>query len=258
MNRRKYGIVGRHALGLAACVAAQAAFAGCGPEALGTSRTLTLPREGAAYGTAQYPALPLAPHEVAITFDDGPRAETTPDILKALREQCVLATFFMVGDALAHDIDLGRRVRAEGHSVAMHSYRHEHLAAMPESAQLADLQAMQQVFRNAFGAEAPAWRFPFLEETPALVAALKARGITLVSLDAGIDDWLPDQTPRILAERLVERLRKPGGGIVLLHDVQEQTARAMPLLLSTLKAHGYRVVHLEWAPERPSISPAAN
>jgi peptidoglycan/xylan/chitin deacetylase (PgdA/CDA1 family) len=236
----------RAALVAAGCFAAHVAVAACAPGALGTARTLTLPREAAAWGTAQHKALPLAPREVAITFDDGPRAESTPQVLQALAAQCVKATFFMNGDALSANPELGRRVRGEGHSVGMHGFHHSHFSTLPEPAQLADLKAMQAVFRQVLGVDAPAYRFPFLEETPALVSALDAQRIAIISVDVGIDDWLPDQTPRLLADRLAERLAASGGGIILLHDAQDQTARALPLLLRTLKERGYRVVHLEW------------
>ncbi|HJV69888.1 glycoside hydrolase family 9 protein [Ideonella sp.] len=232
---------------LGASLAAGSAWGNCGPDALGTSRTLVLKREGAAYGRAQHEALPLEPGEVVITFDDGPRPESTPAVLQALQAQCVRATFFMNGEPLARHRELAQRVRAEGHSVGMHGYQHPHFAAMAEAEQLADLAAMQQAYQQVFGASAPAYRFPFLEETPTLMAALKAQAVTVMSVDAGIDDWLPDQTPQVLADRLVERLQRSGGGIILLHDAQDQTAAALPLLLKTLKEQGLRVVHLEWA-----------
>lgn len=79
-----------------------------------------------------------------------------------------------------------------------------------------------------------------------LRAALEQRRITVMSTDAGIEDWLPEQTPQVLAERMLAQLKRSGGGVLLLHDVQDQTADALPLLLKTLKAQGYRVVHLAW------------
>ena len=229
-------------------LAGDAAWAGCGADVLGTSRTLTLPREGAAYGVPQHAALPLAPGEVVITFDDGPRPESTPRVLAALRQQCVQATFFMVGEPLARHPELARQVRAEGHSTGLHGNTHAHAQAQSKAEQLADLEAVQSAYRGAFGVDAPAWRFPFLEETPTLLDTLKAQAVTVMSVDLAIDDWLPDQSPRVLADRLVERLSHTGRGIILMHDAQDQTAAALPLLLATLKAHGYRVVHLEWAP----------
>ncbi len=223
------------------------ASASCPADTLGTSRTLTLPRAAAAYGTAQHPPLPLQPGEVVLTFDDGPRAESTPLVLQALAQHCVLATFFMNGEPLLQQPALAKQVAAAGHTVGMHGFQHRHFGEWPEAAQLADLSAMQAAWRQVFGGQPAAYRFPFLEETPALRAALKAQAITVMSVDAGADDWLPDQTPAMLTERLLAQLRSKGGGIILLHDAQDQTARALPTMLAALKAQGLRVVHLRWA-----------
>ena len=226
---------------------ALAAAVNCGPEVLGTSRTLTLKREAATWGTVQHAALPtLAPKEVVLTFDDGPRPESTPLVLKALAEQCVQASFFMNGEPLQQHAALARQVRDAGHTVGMHGYRHEHFSQLPPAAQAADLEAMMATYRAALGAEPAAYRFPFLEETPTLLASLKERGLTVMSVDAGAEDWLPDQTPQMLADKLLGQLAKSGGGIVLLHDAQDQTAKALPFLLQALKSSGYRVVHLRW------------
>ena len=67
-----------------------------------------------------------------------------------------------------------------------------------------------------------------------------------MSIDAGAEDWLPDQTPQMLADKLLDGLSRSGGGIVLLHDAQDQTATALPFLLQALKGKAYRVVHLRW------------
>lgn len=238
----------RHVFCAALLAAAAAATAGeCGTGVLGTSRTLTLERTSAAYGRFQHAGLPLAPGEVVISFDDGPQPGATVQVLQALERQCVRAAFFMTGEALARSPELGAQVRAKGHTVGMHGFRHPHFATLPEAEQLADLKAAQEIHERVFGAAAAAYRFPFLEETPALRAALKAQGITVISGDAGADDWLPDQPPQMLTDRLLERLAQAGrSGIILLHDAQPQTAAALPLMLQTLKDQGYRVVHLGW------------
>ncbi|HEY9108133.1 MAG TPA: polysaccharide deacetylase family protein [Roseateles sp.] len=231
----------------AAATAAPAAEPPCAADALGTSRTLTLKREAGAWGTAQHAALPgLAPKEVVLTFDDGPRPESTPVVLKALAEQCVKATFFMNGEPMRQHAETARQVRDAGHTVGMHGFRHDNFSQQPEAAQLADLDAMLAAYRAVLGGEPAAYRFPFLAESPALLAALKERGLTVMSVDAGAEDWLPNQTPQMLADKLLGQLAKSGGGIVLLHDVQDQTAAAMPFMLNALKAAGYRVVHLRW------------
>lgn len=227
--------------------AAAAAEPACGAEALGTSRTITLKREAGAWGTIQHAPLPgLAPGEIVLTFDDGPRPESTPLVLKALAEQCVRASFFMNGEPMSRHPELARQVRDAGHTVGMHGYRHDNFSQLPAEAQGRDLKAMMAAYVDALDAQPAAYRFPFLAETPPLMKALAALGITVMSVDAGAEDWLPDQTPQMLADKLLSQLAKPGGGIVLLHDAQDQTARALPFLLQALKAKGYRVVHVRW------------
>ncbi len=220
--------------------------ADCGPDALGTSRVLRLPRAAAAYGTFQHPALPLAPGEVVITFDDGPRPESTAPVLQTLAAQCVKATFFMLGQEMLRFPEQARAVRAAGHAVAAHGYIHHHFPTLKPEEQLADLKLEQQAFRTVFGFEPPAWRFPYFEEAQPLMAELAKQQLTVMSADLAIEDWLPDQSPEMLSARMLERLREKKGGIILMHDAQDQTAKALPLLLASLKREGYKVVQVRW------------
>ena len=90
---------------------------------LGTSRVLhvdaaTTPR----VGLKSFPqTLPLADHEVVLTFDDGPWPPTTPKVLAALARECVHATFFLIGKPAAEHPDLVRRIAAEGHTIGHHT-----------------------------------------------------------------------------------------------------------------------------------------
>lgn len=219
----------------------------CGPDKLGTARTLTLPREYGAYGTMQHEALPgLQPGEVVLTFDDGPVAETTPAVLKALAAECVKASFFMVGNNILHNPDLARQVRDQGHSIGLHSMTHAHPAAQTPVEQQADLKQTQDAYVQVMGRPAAAYRFPFLEETPTLMAALAAEKMTVMSVDLGIDDWQPDDGAEKFVRLLSQRLAAQGGGIILMHDANPKTAEALPALLRLLKEKGYRVVQVTW------------
>lgn len=222
----------------------------CAPGALGTHRVLQMPREGAAFGSEQQHArLPLAPDEFVLSFDDGPRPGATERVLQALKAECARATFFMNGEPMLHHAALAQRVRSEGHTVAMHGYKHVAFGELSPEDQLADLENMQKMHRYVLGGAAAAWRFPYLAETTPLRDALREQGVTVMSTDVGIEDWVPGQSPEQLAERLLQGLSKNGGGIVLLHDTQEQTAAALPFLLRRLREEGWRLVHLQW-PER--------
>ena len=101
--------IGLAALALATAASAAAA-AECGPDKLGTSRVAEVGTKGGLLiGLKTYPAaIPLADHEVILTFDDGPDERTTPLVLKALADQCVRATFFAIGRKLDEQPALAR------------------------------------------------------------------------------------------------------------------------------------------------------
>src|SRR5215831_12463822 len=82
------------------------------PDAHGVSRIIAVdPTEHPRIGTMQYPeTLPLADHEVVLTFDDGPSPRYTDRILEILAAECVKATFFMVGEMAKMFSDEARKV----------------------------------------------------------------------------------------------------------------------------------------------------
>ena len=98
----------------------------CPPEALGVARTIEVGTKGGIQvGLKTYPrSLVLDDHEIVLTFDDGPSAQTTPRILDALAAECVKATFFLVGRNAEALPALVKREVAEGHTVAHHTFSH--------------------------------------------------------------------------------------------------------------------------------------
>ncbi len=219
----------------------------CGPEALGTLRTLTLKREFVGYGSEQYQRLPLSSREVVLTFDDGPNPDTLDSVLETLAAECVKATFYMTGANLNKHPALARRVVAEGHSVGLHSFAHPQLPSMSEEEQLTDLKKGLQAYGDAFGTEPASYRFPFLAETPTILNALKNKQMTVASMDLGIKDYWPnDMQVEALVSRLTQSLETSGGGILLMHDANAPTAQALPQLLKTIKNQGYKIVHIDW------------
>src|SRR6476659_7410457 len=114
---------------LVACLVAPAASASdCPghPDALGTSRTLVVdPKEHPRIGTMQYAeTLPLADHEVVLTFDDGPLPRYSNQILEILASRCVKATFFLVGRQAQANPEGVRKLLDAGHTVATHTQNH--------------------------------------------------------------------------------------------------------------------------------------
>jgi peptidoglycan/xylan/chitin deacetylase (PgdA/CDA1 family) len=230
-------------------VCAKAAEACNNPNALGVSRTIAVdPREHTRIGTMQYDeTLPLADHEVVLTFDDGPSPKYTNRILDELAAECVKATFLMVGEmAKAHPDDV-RRVFAEGHTIGTHSYSHPFtFRRMNEQQAGKEIDAGIEAVQAALGDPkdvAPFFRVPgFLTAKPT-EAALAARGLMTWSADFPADDWKKITSAEVV-KRAMSRIEAKGRGILLLHDIHERTVEALPIILSELKARGYHVVHV--------------
>lgn len=253
------------ALGVVAALSVGDAVAGnCPghPDALGTARVLTVnPAEHPLVGSIQYrETLPLADHEVVITFDDGPAGHNTARVLDTLRSECVLATFFSVG-AMAHGgAAILRRAYDEGHSIGSHSQTHPlHLPHMPPDAawkEMADGVASVSAALGKGRPIAPFMRFPALNRTSDLELKAMAAGQMVWSTDIYADDWL-HLPPEEIARRPLERLARAGRGIVLFHDIQARTVAALPMFIAGLKRGGFKVVHVAPAGSRPETETAA-
>jgi len=231
------------------------------PNALGTSRVLTLSFDQfSQVGSMQYKGiLPLKDHEVVITFDDGPLPPYTSVILDILASQCVKATYFVVGQ-MAHSYpNLVRRIYNAGHTVGTHSLDHplafERLA--PERVKQ-EVEGGIAYVNAAIGdrrAVAPFFRIPGFKRSNAIDNFLKSRSLVNWSADIVADDWFKGITPQQIVQRAMQRLEANGRGILLLHDIHPATAMALPVLLKELKDHGYRVVHVMPAGTMPKSVP---
>ena len=73
-------------------------------------------------------SISLPPKTVALTFDDGPDATWTPQVLAVLAKYHVPGTFFVVGSSVARDPALVREIRAEGSEIGIHTFTHPDLA----------------------------------------------------------------------------------------------------------------------------------
>jgi peptidoglycan/xylan/chitin deacetylase (PgdA/CDA1 family) len=220
-------------------------------DTLGTSRILTVDAKATPrVGLKSFPeTLPLADHEVVLTFDDGPWPGTTPRVLAALARECVHATFFLIGrNASAHP-ELVRRIAAQGHNVGTHTWSHPSLKRIkPEAAILEIDHGISAVETALHGGATPAaiapfFRFPGFESTPATLDLLQSRGIVVFGADLWASDW-NKMTPQQELKLITDRLNAAGKGIILFHDTKRQTAAMLPGFLRYLHDNGYHVVQL--------------
>jgi peptidoglycan/xylan/chitin deacetylase (PgdA/CDA1 family) len=251
------------AFGALACLTAGAASAAdCPghPNALGTSRTLVVdPREHLRIGTMQYPeTLPLADHEVVLTFDDGPLPRNSNRVLEILASQCVKAVFFTLGQMAQSSPEGVRKLREAGHTIGTHSQTHPlSMNHMPLERAKQEIDGGIASVRAALGDDtdavpAPFFRIPGLLRADNVEEYLASQGIQVWSADFPADDWHRISSSRVY-ELAIRRLEAKGKGILLLHDIQARTVAALPKILETLKARGYHIVQVVPATvERPA------
>ncbi len=239
-------------LGLFTGLAAQSALAAdCPghPDAIGTERTIVVdPREHPRIGTMQYPeTLPLRDHEVVLTFDDGPLPRNSDQVLQTLADNCVKATFFLIGEQARANPEGVRKLVAAGHTIGTHSQTHpltfHKMTVEQAEKQINDGIASVSAALSDPTAIAPFFRIPGLLRAEGVEEYLAGRGLQVWSTDFLADDWHHISSGRVY-DLAMKRLEAHGKGILLLHDIQARTAAALPKILHEMKARGYKIVHI--------------
>lgn len=182
---------------------------------------------------------------LALTFDDGPSAET-PAFLDLLAGYGVRATFFVCGANLQRRPGIARETLAAGHEVGNHTDTHPLLLSLPPWRVRAEVERAQRLIEDRLGWSPALFRAPFGVHAPGLRGALEQESLTAVRWTVIGHDW------RLPADRVAQRvLRGAGpGGIVCLHDGDQvraqvdrsQTLRALEAILPPLLDAGYELV----------------
>ncbi len=213
--------------------------------ALGVARVVEIDTTtGPRFGHQQYPDVDfLGPKEVVLTFDDGPLRPYTRPVLDALEAECTRATFFMVGRMALSDPELVREVARRGHTVGTHTFSHANLRKAGPIVARQEIELGFSAVRLALGTQtAPFFRFPYLADPKATQNLLRGRRMGMFSIEVDAYDY-KTKDPAEVHRNVLAQLDEKGRGIILFHDIQASTARALPGLLAALKARGYRVVH---------------
>lgn len=176
----------------------------------------------------------------ALTFDDGPDAQSTALILDVLRKHGCHATFFVLGEKAARFPRLVERIAAEGHEIGLHGWDHRHPWLLcPWTCRSHLVRAATAVARCAEG------RLPVKYRPPwgfwSLWTVLGSAGFERVMWSLPGGDWKKTTTPESLAALVCSRAEP--GSVVLLHDGADyswKTASALEPILCGLKSKGLR------------------
>ena len=186
-------------------------------------------------GPAQIPDGPF----VALTFDDGPKAETTSVLLDGLARRGIHATFFISGENVAGNEELLLRMEQEGHQIGMHTFHHRSLGVIDGEDFYAEVDQLRDTLSSLLGREDFMLRPPYGAITPSNRARAGAP-IILWSVDP--EDWRDRDSDRQTAAILDH---VADGSIILLHDIHEASVETALRVADELMAKGYKLVTVE-------------
>jgi peptidoglycan/xylan/chitin deacetylase (PgdA/CDA1 family) len=188
--------------------------------------------------------VPISDRVVALTIDDGPSRTYTPEVLAVLKRHHAVATFFVIGRFAEASPGLVRAEASQGCEIASHTWSHPQMSELDAARSLDEVVRGARAVESVTGHTARFFRPPRGEVSTAAVAAARRAGMRTVLWDECLDHR-GDRTPGEAARRVLSRVGP--GDVILLHDGGAQrprTVAALDLLLTGLKARGYRFVTL--------------
>ena len=177
---------------------------------------------------------------VAMTFDDGPHPKFTPRLLDILKERGIKATFFVIGKCVAEYPDIAKRIVAEGHEIANHTWNHPQLPKLSPTALAAEITQTNDAIQQATGILPVTMRPPYGAINAGITKRLNEEyGLSVILWSVDPQDWKIRKADHV-SSHIIKNAAP--GAIILAHDIHASTIDAMPAALDALQAKGYKFV----------------
>lgn len=178
---------------------------------------------------------------IALTFDDGP-GPYTDELLDILERHQARSTFFVLGSKVASGTTVLKQMRAAGHQIGNHSWRHPVLPNLSPEAIRNEIISTNQAIQATTGQSPTTLRPPYGATDPVVYEQLKTLGLPAILWSVDTRDWA-DHDSQLVCKRAVAGAHR--GAIILLHDIHKTSVKAVPCIASHLQKQGYKLVTLD-------------
>ena len=173
---------------------------------------------------------------VALTFDDGPDGNTTPQALDILAKYKIKATFFVQGKNIAGNEAILKRMQAEGHEVGNHSWNHPVLTQLSLEDAKKQITDTESAITSVLGKSSKLMRPPYGAISDDIRNSLD---LSFIMWDVDSLDWKSKNEAAILTE--IQR-QTTDGSIILMHDIHQTSVNSLPKVIEYLQGQGYSFV----------------
>ena len=173
---------------------------------------------------------------VALTFDDGPDGNTTPQALDILAKYKIKATFFVQGKNIAGNEAILKRMQAEGHEIGNHSWNHPVLTQLSLEDAKKQITDTEDAIKNVLGKSSKLMRPPYGAISDDIRNSLD---LSFILWDVDSLDWKSKNEASIFTEI---QHQTSDGAIILLHDIHQPSVNSLPKVIEYLQEQGYSFV----------------
>lgn len=178
---------------------------------------------------------------VALTFDDGPNASSTPILLDGLKERKVRATFFLIGENIekGENEKIVKRMYEEGHLIGNHTYTHCNLAKLETGEAKKELEQTDTAIEKITGKQPAFARAPYGE-----LPVDSEQDLSRMYIGWTVDplDWMTEDAGAVV-KTVVEEINP--GDVILLHDCYPSSVQAAIRIVDLLQGKGYEFVTVD-------------
>lgn len=201
-------------------------------------------------GLADAVELYFYPKTMYLTFDDGPYADNTNEVLDILKEKDIKATFFLIAKNVEKNPETAKRIAEEGHTIGIHCYNHDYNVIYENAeAYMADFEKAKNIIENITGVETNLFRFPGgsinsynKKVYKEIIEKMTAAGYVYFDWNASLEDAVkkPDK------DKILKNAKESTLGrkvvVMLAHDTVDATVEVLEELLTLFPEYEFKAI----------------